>query len=164
MWWLLWMSILWYLAFCIKHLRNLRIFFHHGHSSLAISVLNIAATASFVNWGPVMTKGMSRFPNNYVSPYILYTATLVYEQRSVQEYVVTTLIAACASHLFFLGYYITEIVLRPFSFLFFLTLYLENKRNKLQVIEIKPIHVSCISLMTGDKRNCINSLTVLGQL
>lgn len=99
-WWLLWISILWYSAFFIKHLRNVRIFFHHGYSSLGISVLNIAATVSFGSWAPVMTKGMSRFPNNYVSTYILHNATLLYVKRGMQEYFVTTLIAAYASYFF----------------------------------------------------------------
>lgn len=71
-----------------------------------------------------MTKGMSRFPNNYVSTYILHNATLLYVKRGMQEYFVTTLIAAYASYFFFLGYYITAIVLRPHSLSFSFPLYI----------------------------------------
>lgn len=103
--------------FCIKHLKNLRIFYHQ---CLGISVLNIAATVAFGSWAPVMTKGMSVFPNNYVSTYIQHNAALVYVNRRVQEYFVTTLLLMFP--IFFLGYSITAIVLRPFSFFFFPTL------------------------------------------
>lgn len=75
-----------------------------------------------------MTKGMSVFPNNYVSTCIQYNAALVYVNRRVQEYFVTTLLLMFP--IFFLGYSITAIVLRPFSFFLFPTLYLGREPGK----------------------------------
>lgn len=89
----------------------------------------------------VMTKGMSRFPNNYVSTYILHNATLLYVKRGMQEYFVTTLIAAYASFFFLRLLHHSNSFEATFSFFFFPTVYLEKKRKKLQVIEIKRIHI-----------------------